>query len=394
MTSRREFIRGAASTFGTLGLADRIVGSIVPSEVVNAGTATRPLMYVGTQGSATEKMLEFYKRCSVNNVCTDPDRWSLQGLLALKKRCAAKGMTVDMVPLGMPRSVGLLGDPSDREEQIEQTCQQIRMVAEAGIPAIKYNLSVLDVLRTGTKSGRGGSRYSTWVYEQAGNDKGLANAGEFPAELYWERVTYFLERVIPVATQCKVKMACHPHDPGLPPAGYRGVQQVLGTVEGLKRFIEISPSPYHGLNFCVGTIASSLRNPSMEIFDVIHYFGQRRRIFNIHFRNVRGRRDDFQEVYPDEGDIDMYKVMKVLKEVGYSGMVMPDHLPAHADDPDQLQGFAFAFGYITALIHAVDAESLRESTRNPTDQTSVGSVEDTIWDYWARRTVLPTDPLG
>jgi mannonate dehydratase len=195
------------------------------------------------------------------------------------------------------------------------------------------------------------------VYDKAPRDKPFTQTGEFPAELFWERIGYFLERVIPVATEHKVKMACHPHDPGVPPVGYRGVQRVLGTVEGLKKLIEISPSPYHGLNFCVGTIASNLRNPAEEISDVIRYFGQREKIFNVHFRNIRGRRDSFQEVYLDEGDIDMYKVMKVLKEVGYSGMVMPDHIPTHPADRDQLQGFAFAFGYTKALIQAVYTES-------------------------------------
>ena len=133
-------------------------------------------------------------------------------------------------------------------------------------------------------------------------------------------------------------------------------EHLLLTVEGLKKLLSISPSPYHGLNFCVGTVASNLNNPSAELFDVIRYFGRRKLIFNIHFRNIRGRRNNFQEVYPDEGDINMYRVMKTLREVGYSGMVMPDHVPTHPDDPSQLQGLAFAFGYIRALIQAVHAE--------------------------------------
>lgn len=90
---------------------------------------------------------------------------------------------------------------------------------------------------------------------------------------------------------------------------------------------------------------------------MIRYFGRRGRIFNVHFRNIRGRRDDFREVYPDEGDLDMREVMKVLKEVGYAGMVMPDHVPTQEGDPNQLQGFAFAFGYIKALIESVYAGS-------------------------------------
>ncbi|MFN8513594.1 MAG: mannonate dehydratase [Thermomicrobiales bacterium] len=80
-------------------------------------------------------------------------------------------------------------------------------------------------------------------------------------EQVWEAITYFLERVIPVAEAAGVKMACHPHDPALPPGGLRGVDTVLGSVEGIKRLIEIAPSPYHGLNFCQGTVAEMLEDP-------------------------------------------------------------------------------------------------------------------------------------
>ena len=312
----------------------------------------KPQIHVGTQKACTSDMLQFYKRCGVNHICGTPDKWTLQGLSRLKERCSANGITLDMAPLGMPRSVGLLGDKAHRDRQIEQTCDQIRLAAKAAIPTIKYNMYLLDVLRTGATPGRGGSRYSTWEYEKASSKRSLTRVGEFSAELFWERITYFLERIIPVAAEYKVKMACHPHDPGVPPQGYRGVHRVLGTVEGLKKFIDIAPSPYHGLNFCVGTVASNLRNPSEEIFDVVRYFGERKTIFNVHFRNIRGARDRFQEVYPDEGDIDMARVMRVLKEVAYSGMVMPDHEPSHPSDRDGRQALAFAFGYIIALIQA------------------------------------------
>jgi mannonate dehydratase len=88
-----------------------------------------------------------------------------------------------------------------------------------------------------------------------------------------------------VAEEHKVRMACHPHDPGMPrDKGFRGVHTVLGSVDGLKRFIEIRASPYHGLNFCQGTVSEMLQDPGREIFDVIRYFGSRRKIFNVHFR--------------------------------------------------------------------------------------------------------------
>ncbi|MBN2433529.1 MAG: mannonate dehydratase [Acidobacteria bacterium] len=314
-------------------------------------------MYVGTQKGSSDKMLSFYRRCGVRHVCGDPNSWTLEGLHRLQERCERWGISLDLIALGMPRSVGLLGETEYRAKQIDQTCEQIRLAARAGISAIKYNLYILDVLRTGVTGGRGGAGYSTWEYDKALKEDALIRFGRFPAELFWQRITDFLERVIPVATEYQVKMACHPHDPGVPPQGYCGVQRVLGTVEGWKRFLEICPSPYHGLNFCVGTVAGNLEHPAAELLDVLRYFGRRKKLFNIHFRNIRGQRDNFQEVYLDEGDLDMVKVIQVLQEVGYEGMIMPDHVPSHPDDPGELQGLAFAFGYIQALLQAVPGKT-------------------------------------
>jgi mannonate dehydratase len=215
-------------------------------------------------------------------------------------------------------------------------------------------MSILGVLRTGRTPGRGDAMYSTWRLKDAHPPTPLTRAGHVDADAFWERITYFLERVIPVADEYKVRMACHPHDPGVPPEGYQGVNRVLGTVDGLKRFITIKESPYHGLNFCQGTVSEMLADPGAEIYDVIRYFGSRHKIFNVHFRNIRGHRNDFQEVYPDEGDVDFVKAIQVYKEVGYPYLLMPDHVPYAPNDPDGLQSFAFCYGYIRALIQAVD----------------------------------------
>ena len=357
MLTRRQFIHATGPVIlASAGSPDKAIRVEKLSNHQSSPEREKVPMYAGTQRSCTPDMLQFYKRCGVNHVCGSPQKWTLEGLLELKERCDDNGIALDMVPIGMPRSVGLLGDKASRDMQIERTCDQIRLAARVGIPAIKYNMTVLDVLRTGTTPGRGGSRYSTWEYEKAASKKSLTRAGRYPAELFWERISYFLERVIPVAAEYKVKMACHPHDPGVPSGGYRGVERVLGNVEGLKRFVEIVPSPNHGLNFCVGTIAGNLHNPSDEIFDVVRYFGKRKKIFNVHFRNIRGKRNSFQEVYPDEGVLNMLRIIRTLHEVGYSGMVMPDHVPRHSSDPDGRQGLAFAFGYIKGLIQAVHAE--------------------------------------
>jgi mannonate dehydratase len=150
-----------------------------------------------------------------------------------------------------------------------------------------------------------------------------------------------------------VRMACHPHDPGVPKEGFRGVDRVLGTVDGLKKFISINESPYHGLNFCQGTVSEMLQDPGKEIFDVIRYFGKQKKIFNVHFRNIKGKRDNFTETYPQDGDVNFFKAMQVYKEVGYPYMMMPDHMPTHPADRGGDQAFSFAYGYITALIQAV-----------------------------------------
>ena len=218
-------------------------------------------------------------------------------------------------------------------------------------------MTFLGVVRTESTRGRGGSTYSTFVYDKAKQDPPLTAAGPIDADRYWERIAYFLNRVIPVAEEYKVRLACHPQDPAMPPGrGYRGVETVLGTVDGLKKFVGIRESPYHGLNFCQGTVAEMLKKPGEEVFDVIRYFGTRQKIFNVHFRNIRGGFLDFQETFIDDGDVDMLKAMRVYKEVGYGGMMMPDHVPRIQGDADEAQGFAFALGYIKALIAAVSVE--------------------------------------
>ena len=151
-------------------------------------------------------------------------------------------------------------------------------------------------------------------------------------------------------------MACHPCDPWLPP-GYKSVDRVLGGYDGFKSFIDICPSPYHGLNLCLGCMAESVVDPRNEVADIIRYFGKRKKIHLIHFRNITGGRNKFQEVYPDEGDMNMFVLMKALKEVGYPHMIVPDHAPGHEAQGHFEQAFAFQFGFIKALLQAVEIET-------------------------------------
>ena len=158
-----------------------------------------------------------------------------------------------------------------------------------------------------------------------------------------------------MATEYKVRIANHPCDPWLPP-GYRGVDRVLGGFEGFKRYIEICPSPYHGLDFCLGCMAESCNDPAIEVYDIVRYFGERKKLFHFHFRNIIGGRNNFYEVYPDEGILNMHRVMRILRDVQYPYMIVPDHYPRHEDDPGSFQSAAFQFGYIKAMIQAVNDE--------------------------------------
>ncbi len=348
---------------------------MLASGVRTASGASSPkaVMLLGCQsGPTSEERLQFFARHGVKNICAYPEDSAKQGfysvddLKRVKDRCDKHGISVDCIAPPFlasshvdrtERPAIMLGQSPERDKDIEHIQNIIRNCATAGIPSIKYNMSLLGVLRTDRTPGRGGTTLSTWDLAKAKTTfKPETKAGKVTAEIYWERITYFLDRVIPVANENKIRMACHPHDPGVPPVeGFQKIDAVLGTPDGLKKFLAIRESPYHGLNFCQGTVSEMLKDPGKEIFDVIRYFGSRKKIFNVHFRNIRGKRDNFQEVYPDEGDIDFVKAMMTYKEVGYPYMIMPDHVPHHADDKGGKEAFAFAYGHIRALIQAVSA---------------------------------------
>jgi mannonate dehydratase len=370
--NRRDFVRVAAGAAAVEALTERLAAAYAERLAAPSQVLPPARMKAGTQHGDADAILRVLAGFGVNHICSRlpsvrmDSAWSVDALVRLRERVESFGIALDMVPLPLSsveisRSENpaiLLGREPERGRQIDDICGMIRNVSRAGIPSVKYNLTVIGIPRTAPTAGRGGARYSTFVYADAVQDPPVTPAGRVDADTYWERIAHFLERVVPVAEEHKVRLACHPQDPGMPPGrGWRGVETVLGSVDGLKRFVSIAESPYHGLNFCQGTVSEMLEKPGEQIFDVIRYFGARRKIFNVHFRNISGGFLDFRETFIDDGDVDMLKALRVYREVGYDGMIMPDHVPTVDGDPDKLQGFAFAFGYIKALIAAVRAEA-------------------------------------
>lgn len=329
-------------------------------------------MLLGTQAQARDD--DDYRalaQLGVTHVCADPEGdphgWSVDDLRRHRDRLAGFGLSLDMVqlplasrPIEQSQSPDILLAGPDRDRQIDSICRLIERLAEAGIPAAKYNLNIIGIPRSAAEPGRGGSHNASFRWDRVDQAAPPGAAGVLDADENWERIDYFLQRVVPVAEANRVRLACHPHDPYTPP-GYRGVTRVLGTVEGLKRFVGMRESPYHGLNFCQGTVGEMLDDPATEILEVIRWFGERGKIFNVHFRNIIGRRLSFMEAFPEEGDMDMWASIKLYAALGYRYMLMPDHVPRIAGRDGKHTAFAFVYGYIAAQLEALRAEGLLEA---------------------------------
>lgn len=363
--NRRELL-----TTGGLSLTGLITGPY-GSKANNNSTplgSKRPIrMHIGCQWPHFKDPLLLRQRFGVKHVCmyhyrisNPPKNWDLDQILRFKEKVESYDQQLDMLVLPLRsmsskitafNNIMLAKDP-ERDQDIDAVCKMIELTAKAGIPSIRYNLNLIGMPRTESTPGRGGTQLTSFFRSEVHNEKELTEAGIVDEDEMWERIAYFLNRVIPVATQNKVRMACHPHDPPIDGL-YRGVARVLGTPEGLQKLIDISPSPYHGLNFCVGTVGQMLQDPGKEICGIVRHFGQQKKIFNIHLRNIRGKREAYSETHHDEGDMDLFQVVRELADLDYPYMVMPDHVPSHPDDEDWDTPFAFAYGYIHGLLQAV-----------------------------------------
>jgi mannonate dehydratase len=326
-------------------------------------------VYLGTQvGARDDDDYRVFAQLGVKHISADPPGlpkdWTLEYLERHREKVESFGLVLDMIQLPLPSQPiekssypdVLLAGP-DRNRQIDAVCAMIENCAKVGVPAAKYNLNLIGIPRTEMELGRGGSRNEAFRWDKTDQQAAPGLAGVLSENENWERIDYFLERVVPVAESNRVRLACHPHDP-YTPSGYKGVTRVLGTVEGLKKFVLMRENPYHGLNFCQGSVGEMLDNPREEIDDIIRWFGTRGKLFNVHYRNIRGGKLSFMETFPDEGDMDMVRSLKVYKEVGYKYMVMPDHVPTISGQDPQGTAFAFCYGYIAALIQALETSQI------------------------------------
>lgn len=282
--------------------------------------------------------------------------WDADELARMRDNCDRAGFVFEAIR--MEPDYITMPPGSDRDRMLDTIAGNIRKASGIGVKVITYHWTVIPIRRNTKTTGRGNVTYAGFRLEDRWQDLPPTRSGRVASNDYWERISYFLEKTVPVAKQFDVKLACHPYDPPGLPFGYQGADNwdSPAIFDAIKRYEAIVESPYNGFQLCLGTVAEGLKNPRTEILPIVRYLGERGKIHQIHMRNIRGGLHNFEEVFPDEGVMDFLQIMRILRDTQFAGSICPDHMPHHADDPRNLQSFAFGYGYLKALIQAVNSE--------------------------------------
>jgi len=357
-------------------------------------------MYIGEQIiNPTPERLRLSTQLGVEHVVLDTrpntqiegadGTWEAAKVAAYKRWVEDFGVTLECLALDIGSF--LIDTIYDRERAARRATKlraDIRAAGEGGLGLLKYNIQMVGITRTGRRPGRGGvlessfraadysveadRAHSYWGVGHpgggvAGADIAVNAAGSreavgqvlaeeikgVTAAQAWSALEQLVEVIVPAAEAAGLRLACHPQDPAFPTGGLNGVEHVVGSIEGMERLLDLAPeSPAHGINFCQGTVAEMSPEPSAYVVEAIRRIGGRGRIYMVHFRNIKGGFCDFSECFPDEGEVDMAAAVRAYREVGYRGILCPDHVPASDLDPARERFFAFALGYTQGLLQA------------------------------------------
>jgi len=375
--SRRRFMvgLGAAALAGsaasaldgrTLGVRGGQAGQGVRPKAPGPGA---PKICMGTSSRAGEPDMRRITQLGVDHVLMGGPAipWEASALRETMDRFKAGGLTVcNMMIGGFPNTI--YGRPG-RDEEIEKVKASIAAAGKAGLPVVEYNFYAHRAMEGYYEViGRAGAGYTGFDYERMKDLPPLPEEGARTLEEMWANITYFLKAVIPVAEQSGVRLALHPNDPPAPLS--RGSEQIMATVEGWKRLIGIANSPANGITYDCGVVREIGGDPVA----VCRYFATRDRINHAHFRNVRMHvpREKYEEVFIDEGDVDMFAVMRELVRGGYRLAIYPEHPRALDYDREAakpsggLRGYpggggyagdAFNVAYTRAMLQAAQSAS-------------------------------------
>ena len=297
--------------------------------------------------------------------------WTYEELIEIKKSLNKHGLIWEAIENFDPAHWSdVLLDGPRKKEQMEDLKTIIRNVGKAGIPIIGYNFSIAGVWGwTKGPVGRGGAISVKFdendIDHQRPIPKGMVWNMVYDPEApqgtispvsnleLWQRLENFLKEIIPVAEENGVRMAAHPDDP--PMDSLRGTARLVNQPYKYQNLLDFVPSPANGLEFCMGTIQEMSEG---NIYESLDNYTKQKKICYIHFRNVKGKVPKYQEVFVDEGDIDMIRVLKILKKNHYEGILVPDHSPEMSCESSWHAGMAFALGYMKGAMQAIDKEVL------------------------------------
>src|SRR5271169_5429003 len=259
----------------------------------------------------------------------------------------------------------ILLDGPQRLQQIEKVKTLIRHLGEAGVSVLGYNFSLAGVCgRVTAPLGRG--QAVTLGMDGPAEDVPIPNgmvwnmiydpnasAGSLPSithEELWRRLQGFLEEVVPVAEKAGVQLAAHPDDPPMPTM--RQQPRLVYQPHMYQKLIDLAPSRSNALELCVGTIAEMTEG---NVYDAVDQYSKQDRIAYIHLRNVVGKVPHYRETFIDEGDVDMLRILAILHENHFDGVVIPDHTPQMTCAAPWHAGMAHALGFMLAAKAALEA---------------------------------------
>jgi mannonate dehydratase len=312
-------------------------------------------------GVVDETGMRRLKQLGVNDVIMGGPAipWQESELRSLIEKLKAGGLTLgNLMISGFSKA---LYGRSGRDEEIDKIRQSIHVAGKVGLPVIEYNFYAHRLVEGYFgETGRGGSGLTSFDYDRVKDLPPLHEEGAHTLDEMWSNITYFLKAVIPVAEESGVRLALHPNDPPAPLS--RGSQQIMGSVAGWKRLIDILPSKCNGITFDCGVTREMGEDP----VEVCRYFGSRDVINHVHYRNVRVQvpNEKYTEVFIDEGVNDMFAVMRELVRQKYPRLVYPEHpraLDYDRERPDfkpyypgggGYAGLAFNVGYTRAMLQA------------------------------------------
>lgn len=296
---------------------------------------------------------------------TGGDKASYEYYASRKKLFEAAGLKVygfgsfsvhnqDAITLGLP----------GRDEKIEEYKTHLRNLGKAGIPYTTYAHMANGIWSTERELTRGNAPARAFDLAKGGKgwwiDKTyegvLTHERTYTREEIWENFIYFIKQVAPVAEEANVRIGIHPDDPPVEELG--GIPRcIFSNFDGYKRALEIADSPNVGICLCVGCWAEGGSKMGKDVFETIRYFGERKKLFKVHFRNVDQPLPHFVETFIDDGYMDMYKVLKAMRAVDFDGVFIADHIPAMGGTPQV--GTAYTIGYMKAMLERVNIEAER-----------------------------------